>query len=368
MIPVGLVGTSGWSEGMFLSVLKDHPQGKVVALCGRNRDHAQKVADRWGIPHVYTDYNALIDGGHVQALIVATTNNSHFPITIKALEAGLHVICEKPMGMNYAEAKRMAEVANKQGVINLVPFTWSFLPAARYVKELIDTGYIGKPYHLNLRWYANFGRGTEYNWRYDKGIAGSGVIGDLGSHFLHLAYWFFGKVTHIHCQLGIMGQRPALDPQGNPYEQADDTALVTLTFENGAQGVIHLSAMSLESTAPLTTTHEMEFHGSEGTLRYLTPFSDQPQQVSGVRVGEAALHDLPVPDHFWGGANRDNTFATMDDLFSKQDFMARQFVSSIASHTPVRPDFNDGAYIQRLVDAALKSHAEQRTVSVEEII
>lgn len=366
MIPVGLIGTSGWAEGMFLSALKDHPQGKIVAICGRNQAHTQEVADRWNIPHVFTDYNALIDSGLVQAVIVSTPNNSHFPIAIKALEAGLHIICEKPLGLNYAEAERMAEVATKQNIINLVPYTWSFMPTARYIKELIDTGYIGKPYHLNLRWYANFGLGSAYQWRYDKAVAGSGVIGDLGSHFLHLAYWFFGKISHINCQLGFMGQRPVLDPEGKPYEVADDTALATFTYENGAQGVIHLSAMALQSPAPLTTTHEMEFHGSEGTLRFYTDF-DQLQRVSGVRTGEDGLHELPVPDHFWGGARRDSVFATMGDVFSQQDVMTRQFISGIVSNTHIKPDFNDGAYIQRIVDAAVKSHAEQRTVRIDEI-
>ena len=92
MISVGLIGTSWYSDLMFLSSLHDDPQGRITAICGRNRQHTQEVADKWKIENVYTDYEAMIDSGEIQALIVATPNNSHFPMTMKALNAGLHVI------------------------------------------------------------------------------------------------------------------------------------------------------------------------------------------------------------------------------------------------------------------------------------
>ena len=195
MISVGLVGTSWWADLMYLPALENHSHGRITAVCGRNIERAQELANKWHIPHVYSDYNALIESGQVEALIVLTPNDSHYPITMKALEAGLHVLCEKPMGLNYDEARRMAELAGQKGVKHLVPFTWRFMPTSRYLKELIDSGYLGTPYHLYLRWYAGLGRGRDYNWRFDAGKAGTGALGDLGSHLIYLANWFFGGVA-----------------------------------------------------------------------------------------------------------------------------------------------------------------------------
>ena len=85
----------------------------------------------------------------------------------------------------------------------LVPFTYSFMPTARYLKELIDGGYLGAPYHLNMRYYTGFARDGDYLWRFDRKIAGSGIIGDLGSHFLYIAEWLYGDIERDHLPSGI---------------------------------------------------------------------------------------------------------------------------------------------------------------------
>jgi predicted dehydrogenase len=362
MIAIGVIGTSWWADTIFLSTLQNHPHGRITAICGRNRQRAQEAADKWNIPHVYTDYNELIDSGQIQAVVIVTPNNNHFPITMKALEAGLHVICEKPLGMTYREAQQMADLAAQKGVKHLVPFTWRFMPTARYTKELIDGGYIGKPYHLNLRWYTQFGRGDTYQWRYDKRVAGSGVIGDLGSHFIDLATWYFGKITAVSCQLSYLGQRPPLDPDGNPYDPTDDTAVLLLRFANGASGSIHLSIMADEPLNP----QEMEFHGAAGTLRSTLDFGTT-QKVSGKKTGEESISDLPIPDHIWQGVSRENMFSTLADVFGKHDWMARAFITAIAEDKPLEPNFHDGAYAQRVIDAAIKSHHENRWIEIESI-
>jgi predicted dehydrogenase len=364
MIDIGIVGTSWFADLMYLPSLQDHPHGRITAICGRNLERAQEMADKWHIPHVYTDYNAMIESGQIQALIVVTPNVSHYPITMKALEAGLHVLCEKPLAMNYVQAKQMADTAEEKGIKNMVAFTWRFIPGARYVKELIDSGYIGKPQHINLRWYGGGGRNPNYQWRFDTGQAGSGALGDLGSHLLHHADQFFGQVAQVSCQLGYLGERVSIDPDGKPYQAADDIATIMLRFENGALGVIDINYLADEG-APGGGL-QMEIHGSAGVLYHRFDFGTI-QHVYGVRVGEGALQELPIPDHIWDGTNRENAMETLTHMFSKQDWMARGFITAIAEDKPIRPDFHDGASVQRIVDAALKSHQEHRWIDVDSI-
>ena len=350
---------------MYLPALADHPLGRVTAVCGRDPDRAREIAKRWDIPHVYTDYEPMIESGRIQALIVATRNDSHYPIAIKALQAGLHVLCEKPLALAYKEAAEMAALANAEGVVHMVPFTYRYMPTARYIKELLEGGYIGRPYHLNMRYYTGYGRTGDYSWRFDADKAGSGAVGDIGSHFLYLAQWYFGDITGVSSTFGRLVDREPINPEGNRYEQAEDTAIVALTFASGAQGVIHATTLAYEDT-PFGQTHHMEFHGSEGTLYHLIDW-DTVQRVSGARQGEGPVRELTVPERIWGDVRRDTVHNTYRDIFRRQEFMTREFVTAVAEKKPLRPDFHDGALVQRLLEAAVLSDKEKRWVAVESI-
>lgn len=363
-VKLGIVGTSWWTDSMYMPALTKHPNADVRAIVGRNLDHAREFAEQWKVPNVYASLEELLANESLDAVIIASSNKSHYPTAMTAIGHGLHVLCEKPLAMTYTEAIRMKEAAERAGVKTMVSFTYRFMPTARYLKELIEQGYIGKPYHLNMRYYTGYARDGKYMWRFDLDESGSGVVGDLGTHWLYLADWFYGEIKAISAMLGHhVGRGPRSD--GKPYELADDSAVIMLEFENGARGVLHLSSVSYEET-PFGQTHHMEFHGSGGTLYSFTDW-DKTQSVSGARVGEGAIHDLPIPDHIWGTARRDVVHDTYKDIFRDHDFMARGFVSAIANDTSVEPSFRDGARIQRYLQAALLSAQEGQRVEVNEI-
>jgi predicted dehydrogenase len=361
MVRVGVIGTSWWADSMYLPALKKHPQARVAAVCGRDYKRLQDFARQWDIPATYTDYRHLIRDGGVDAVIVATTNDSHYPITMEALEQGLHVLCDKPLAQNAVHAREMADAARRAGVKTMVPLTYRYMPTTRYVKQLVDQGFIGRPYHLNLRYYTGYGRQAKYDWRFNADIAGSGVVGDLGSHWLHLARWFYGEVTAIFCHADTLVERPN-GPDDYDYTRGEDTAVMTVKFANGAYGVLHVTTLCHEGTQ-LGQTHHMEFHGSDGTL-YNHIDWDTVQQVRGCRAGEASTV-LDVPDDVWAGARRDTVHNTYRDIFREQDHMTREFVSAIVANGASYPDFEEGARVQELVDAALASARSGCWVQVE---
>ncbi len=365
-VSVGMVGTSWWADAMHLPALASHPKARTVAICGRSRERAETIAKTWAIPQVYGDYSDMIENADLDALVIATPNSSHYPIAMKALDAGLHVLCEKPIALSYAQARDMRAAAEAKALKTLVPFTYSYMPTARYLKELIDDGYLGEPYHLNMRYYTGFARDGEYLWRFDRGIAGSGIIGDLGSHFLYLAEWFYGEINAITCRLGFTVARPPHDPAGEPYEVADDSCMLTLEFSSGALGLIHCSALCYEDT-PFGQTHHIELHGSAGTLYNFIDW-DRIQQVKGARVGEGMIRELPIPDRVWGEARRDSVHNTYRDMFRREDFMIRGFINGIINDSEIAPNFADGARIQRLLSAAIQSHESGRRVQVASIV
>jgi predicted dehydrogenase len=368
-IKIGIVGTSWWTDAMYLPALATHPLAQLTAICGRNADKAHEMAQRWHIPQVFTDAEAMIRDAGLDAIVVASSNESHYAITTSALNAGLHVLCEKPLALTYAQAKDMADMADAKGVKHLVPFTYANMPVNRYIKQLVDEGFIGKPYHLNLRYYSGYGRNTNYVWRFDARRAGSGAVGDIGSHFMYLARWWFGphagEITEVSCMTGNLVERAPLDPSGQPYPMTDDTSVTLLRFASGAQAVIHTTTVAWEGT-PFGQTHHAELHGSDGTLYGFCDW-DTVQQVKGAKAGQGAVQIMPIPDSIWGDARRDTVHNTYRDVFRKQDHMARGWVNAIAHDTPVSPGFGEGAVIQRVIEAALKSAQERRFVALEEI-
>ncbi|MDD9857603.1 MAG: Gfo/Idh/MocA family oxidoreductase, partial [Gammaproteobacteria bacterium] len=103
-LSIGLIGTSWWADSMYLPALAAHPRAAVAALCGRDRGRAERLAKRWDVARVYTDYRQMMRTGDLDAVVIASANDSHHPATMAALERGLHVLCEKPLALSVAEA------------------------------------------------------------------------------------------------------------------------------------------------------------------------------------------------------------------------------------------------------------------------
>jgi predicted dehydrogenase len=360
-VNIGMIGAGWWPNTMHMPALATCAQAKVVAVCDRIPERAAALANKYDIPHTYTKHQDLLDSGLCDAVIIAIDNDAHYPVVMDALDRGLHVICEKPLALNYAQAAEMAAQAKAKGVITTVPFTYRHMPSTRYLKHLItEQGYLGRPYHMQMRYYAAFARDTsQYLWRFEKVRAGSGALADIGSHFLHLAEWFYGDIEALCAQLSVMTSRPP-NPQGQRYEQADDTAMIMLRFKNGAQGLVHASAIAYEKTYAneygFDQVHEFDFHGSDGTLRQVIDW-DFRQQITGDRVGDGPKRVLALPDEYWGDKRRDRVIETWEDVFRREGRMVHEFVQAVASGQPMTPDFADGARTQQLLDAAIESAA-----------
>ncbi len=365
-VRIGVAGTSWWADAMYLPALAGHPLADVRAVVGGTRpDHTREFAARWGIPAAYDSVEAMLDGEALDALLVLTPNEAHHDVAMAAIERGLHVLCEKPLALSAPQARAMVEAADRAGVITMVPFTYRFMPVNRYVKLLVDEGYIGRPYSLDMRYFTGYGRSGAYMWRFDASVAGSGVSGDIGSHFAYLARWWYGEVEAVTAVYTHVIPR-APRPDGAPFPAADDSAMILLEFANGATGDIHVTSLAYEP-GPFGQRHDLDLHGSAGTLHSTTDWI-RVQRLEGSREGDAETRELPIPDEVWGDARRDVVHETYKDVFRRQEHMTRAFVTAVAEGRPASPDFADGLEIQRIIDAAGLSAREGRRVRVAEIV
>ncbi|MEZ4617388.1 MAG: Gfo/Idh/MocA family oxidoreductase [Caldilineaceae bacterium] len=199
-IRIGVIGTSWWADLAHLPLLTTDERVTVAALCGRNQERAQAMATKYTIPQIFTDYRAMFAAGGLDAVVILTPDDEHFPMTMAALDAGLHVLCEKPLACNATHAKQMYERAEAQGVRHMSNFTWRWLPHYRYLRDLLAQGALGRLYHAQFHFMAGSGHNPAYSWRFDPQRA-NGVLGDYGSHMFDLARYLVGDIGRVHARL-----------------------------------------------------------------------------------------------------------------------------------------------------------------------
>jgi predicted dehydrogenase len=184
---------------------------------------------------------------------------------------------------------------------------------------------------------------------------------------IDLARWTTGEITGVCARLHAFVERPG--PEGGTSEPANDSAMLLLQFEKGAQGAIHVSAVAY--TADRFQEQHIVLHGAAGTLEADHSFQGSdwarmaiktPCQVRGAREGDPRFEVLPLPDRMWENADPEDS----GSVFTGQSAGARAFVDAIVAGRPMKPDFEDGVKVQQVIDAALRSHREGGWVSVTE--
>jgi predicted dehydrogenase len=351
-IRVGVIGTSWWSDNFHLAKLKEHPGVELIAICGRDRTRAEGLAAKHSIAQVYTDYQEMIERSNLGALVVATPDDLHYPMTMAGLSAGLHVLCEKPLAQHLNQAKAMLEKAQAVGVKHMVCFTYRWNPVHRYLKQLLDEGFIGRCYQINIRFLGNFG--PEFSWRSDKNRT-NGCLGEMGSHMFDLSRWYLGDIHQVSGKLTTLISRAGPDEQ--TMDCSNDAAIVALRFSNGVQGVIHLSWVA--QVGKSGNRQDVVIFGEEGTLE-LKNSTLGGGEIRGIRRGEKDFHVIEIPHELWGANEANVPF----DIF-KMSTADAAFIDAILSDRIVEPTFLDGYKVQQVIDAAIQSDQQGRWVTIE---
>lgn len=358
-IAVGVVGTSWYADFMHLPALKSHSHADLVAICGRRRDRADEMAAKYEIPHVFTNYQEMIERGRVDALVVATPDDLHYPVTMAALSAGLHVLCEKPLALTMEHAQTMYERADEAGVTHMTYFTWRWFPPFQYLQRLINEGYLGQCYSCHFRFIGGYGRNGHYGWKWDR-QRGLGILGDLGVHMIDMAQWLIGDIEKVTAHLPTFVERPGSD--GQSIDPTNDSALLALKFTDGGQGSIYVSAVAHLGGR----RHEIQIllHGEAGTLE-LEFTGGGGYVVRGARSDEEHITPFTIPQDILNGVNPDAPIGEqLHQVFTEQPVGSRLFIESILAKREVSPSFYDGLKAQQVIEAALEADRRECWVAV----
>ena len=349
-VRVGVIGTGGIVRAVHLPQLQSH--GKVdLAWCADvNEAAAKDAAGRFGVPVTGTDYRQLLREHPVDAVTIGTPHNSHFDAVMAALEAGVHVCCEKPLAFNLREAEEMAGEARRRGVITFVPFSYWFVPAARLLKELIDAGELGELLHVTGYYAQGNALGkAPLVWRFQKAIAGSGALGDLGSHLFSLTYLWAGPIKRLTAQMKTFVHERPLPGKPDEMGTVDVDDDMQLIGELASGGLVNLSAS--RSYSGRSNYQRVEVSGREGGAVY---DNSKPDELA-VCLGRAWRSR-----HAWG---------TLPVGRQHRVTQMHAFVDGILqgkAPEEVRPNFEVGLAVQRVMDAAERSAESGQWVDLEQ--
>lgn len=349
-VRVGVIG-AGFGANVQVPGYQACPDAQVVAVCASRRERAEEVAQRFKVPHALSDYRELCRMKEVDLISVASPTYLHHPMVMEAVAHGKHVLCEKPMALDWRQAREMYQAAERAGVVHMIDHEFRLVPARLKMKELIDQGFLGKlqSVHISL-FYGLNADPVKRPWRWiSQKDKGGGSLGALGSHYIDAMRWLFGEVSAVcgRTYTFVKSRKLADSEEWRPVD-SDDVFSMMLAFENGAEGVFHLSSVTQGGSG-----ERIEAYGSEGSL-----YIDTEGRLLATKKGERQLTEVPVAKKMimaWMGAD------TMLEVFKPQ---AQRLVDFIKRGQKATPNLYDGMVCQQVMDAVVRSSDSGTWVSL----
>lgn len=236
------IGAGGIADKKHLNEYSKLSGVEVAVICDENPKAAERLAEKYGVSKIYTDYNKMFDELQLDFVSVCTPNFLHGSITEAALKKGIHVHCEKPLATNSAEAQKIVDAKNKYGKKVMVALNYRFANEALFLKKYADAGLFGDIYHAKCGWIRRNGIPGKGVWFTDKKLSGGGALIDLGVHFLDLTMYFMGypKVstvsgkTYSYFANSAHRLRAGYKNNGDGKYDVEDMAVGLIKMENGA--------------------------------------------------------------------------------------------------------------------------------------
>ncbi len=343
------------------------PVPVMRAICGRDLEATTNAAAQLGWQEVETDYHALVNRDDIGLVDVSTPGYTHREVVLAALDAGKHVLCEKPLANSLEEASEMLLAARKAGTINMVNFNYRRVPAVQFAKKLIDEGRLGTIRHWRAvylqDWLVN--ETVPLAWRLKKEFAGSGALGDIGAHILDLSQFLVAPVTSVVGTLDtFIKQRPVearnTGGSGLSWEAGDEMGDVTVDdsttflarFENGATGTFEATRMATGRR----NYNRFEINGSLGSIAFNLErlnelevyFREDESGLQGFRTLNVTESVHPYTAAWWPAGHIIGWEHT-------HVHVVKDLLDGIRTGVNPLPSFEDGYKNQAVLDAVARS-------------
>jgi predicted dehydrogenase len=341
MIRLGIVGTN-YGRLVQLPAFRADPRCQVIALAGRDAARTAELAREAGIAKGYGDWRALVEDPEVQAVAVASLPSVQAEVAIAALALGKPVFAEKPLAKDLASARAMLQQAKLSGQATMIDFNFHQIMAWQRAKAMLDAGAIGALRHVTVHWHVESPilQSRMRNWK-TVGDDSGGVLGAFISHCFHYLEWFCGPIAGLSARIG-----------GLPGDaNLETTVAMAIMLEAGP-----LCSLSMSCASYLGGGHRLEFFGEDGTLMLVNPGADYMRgfDLLHAKRPAAPLERVVVSDPV-DALYPDGRIAPVARL-------AKRFFDAIEKGGTATPGFAEGYRVQRLIDAAHRSHSGGRWI------
>lgn len=346
-VRLAIIGTGGMANQHALR-FKAIKECEIVAVCDVDAKRVQDFAAKHGVPATFTSADEMLKQVEIDAVSVVTPDRFHAPVSLQCIKAGKHVLCEKPLALNHADAKKMTAAAKKAGVINMVNFSYRDWPCIQDVAARIHAGEIGEVVHVEASYlqtwltspvWGDWHTQPAWLWRLSTEHGSKGVLGDIGVHIVDFATYPVGPVTKVNCHLKTFPKAPK-NRIGEYKLDANDSAAMTVEFKNGALGVIHTTRWATGHANQLI----LKIYGKKGAIEIDSEIAVDSYRICvGKNVQTIKWETVkakPTPNNY------------------------QRFIRSILTGKQEQPDFARGAEVQKVLDAGFTSDAKKKDIKV----
>ncbi|MBM3705826.1 MAG: Gfo/Idh/MocA family oxidoreductase [Actinobacteria bacterium] len=381
-IRAGIVG-AGFVGPLHIENLRRIGIAEVKAIAEMNQEKADIMAEKLGVEKAYGDWRKLVADPGIDVVHITAPNKLHFPIAKECIEAGKHVICEKPLTMDTKEAKLLVGMAKAKRVVNATTFNMAFYPMVRHAKEMVSRGEAGRVFLAHGRYLQDWlSKDSDYNWRVEAQFSGkSRVVGDICSHWMHMMQMVLGKrigsvyadlTTFIPTRKKPLTEIPThseRELQPGEYEElkvdTEDHATIMFNFEGGIKGVL-IAAQVCPGRKQFI---EWEINASGKSLGW------NGEEPNVLWIGERSSGNTVLikdPNVLYKGAREYAHYSVglaegYPDTWKNLLMAVYKYIQDYNPDKPaepVFPTFEDGYRIQVLIDAVLESAEKNRWVEV----
>jgi predicted dehydrogenase len=348
-VRLAIIGTGGMAN-RHAECYAQIPGCRIVAGCDVDLARARAFCEKHKIPAAFESVDALLAGADFDAVSIVTPDAFHAPVALQCLAAGKHVLCEKPLALDHAQALQMLAAAHRADVVNMVNFSYRDWPCIQAAALAVRRGDIGQILHVKASyfqsWLLSKGWGDwkttpAWLWRLSTRHGSKGVLGDIGVHIIDYATFPAGPLSDVYCRLKTFPKAPG-DQIGEYVLDANDSAVLNVEFANGALGVIHTSRWVGGHNNRLF----LKLVGTKGTI-------EMDSEVSTTSYRECR------------GASLDKTeWRTIRCKAVPNNY--KRFITAIRTGQQGEPDFARGAEIQKVLDACFESEKERRPINLLE--
>ena len=313
---------------------------KLVSIAGRTENAVAEAANRYGFERAVTDWREIVSDPEVGLFDNSGPNNLHAEPTIAAAEAGKHVFCEKPLGRSADESYEMWQRIERSGVEHMTAFNYRFVPAVRLARQMLEAGELGEVLHFRGRYLQEWGTTDADVWRFNRDEAGSGALGDLGSHVVDLARYLVGEIASVSASTRTFA----------PGREVDDAFEAVVEFDGAALGTIEATRFAAGRKNALS----WEINGTKGSLAFDLERLNELQHSDGTQGFRTIL--VSESDHpFWEWWWPHGHVIGWEHTFVHEIHHLLKAIAGDATVPPHGATFEDGYRAAEVCDAVLRS-------------